>query len=380
MRVEEVTTRADLRAFLDLPLRLHPRGLAVPLLASTVTDWWRGRSPHPAPVTLLLARDGTGAVVGRTTVHTDARLDARLGARSLLFGATEFADDDAARALVAALDRRAHGHEQLFGPVSLLPNQTGGVITSGFAARGFVDSPWNPARVPATYEALGFERWGEADTWVVDVPRARDAAASPGRPGQDEWDAAGLTLERGRRSAVPRLVPEVLEVLNRSFAALPYYTPITPAEMAAATDGLGFLVDEDLLLLARDSVSGALVAFLLVVPDLTAFVQRARGRLGPLRQLELLATRGRYREEAVLVIQGTAPERQGRGVLTLLSRELHAALARNGYSRLRCTMIGRDNPGSARQLERFGGRPLHGTTFYRRPVAHAAATTRTGTP
>lgn len=364
MRVDEVASRADLRAFLDLPLRLHPRDLAVPLLARTVEQWWSGRSPHPEPVTLLLARDDAGTVVGRTTVHTDVRLDERLGTRSLLFGATEFADAQTAAALVAELERRGAGREQLFGPVALLPNQTGGVITAGFERRGFVDSPWNPATVPAVYEGLGFERWGEADTWVVDVA----ATAADGAPRDGEWAAAGVVVERARRSQVDRLVPEVLDVLNRSFAALPYYTPITEAEMAAATDGLAFLVDEDLLMLARDAVTGALVAFVLVVPDITAFVQRAGGRLGPLRQLQLLATRRRYRHEAVLVIQGTEPAWQGRGVLTLLSRQLHASLARTGYERLRCTMIGRDNPASRRQLERFGGRPLHGCTFYRRPL------------
>ncbi|MBO0898717.1 hypothetical protein J1G43_01905 [Cellulomonas sp. zg-ZUI22] len=370
LRVEPVTSRADLRDFVDLPLRLHPRELAVPLLASTVRAWWRGTSPHPEPVELLLVRDGAGRAVGRTTVHTDARLDARLGAPSLLFGATEFADAPAAAALVRALEDRAAGRTQLFGPVSLLPNQSGGVITSGFAARGFVDSPWNPAHVPATYEALGFERWGEADTWAVDVA----AASRDGLPSEAEWVAAGLRLERGRRSQVGRLVPEVLAVLNRSFAALPYYTPITDAEMAFATDGLGHLVDEDLLLLARDATTGELVAFVLVVPDITAFLQRVGGRLGPLQQLRLLVTRHRYRRDAVLVIQGTEPDRQGQGVLTLLSRTLQAHLARGGYGRLRSTFVGRDNPASARQFQRFGGRPLHGVTFYRRPVATGTTT------
>lgn len=368
--VTEVRTRADLRDFLDLPLRLHPRDLAVPLLAATVESWWRGTSPHPEPVTLLLARDAAGRAVGRTTVHTDARLDARLGAPSLLFGATEFAGPEAAAALVAELDRRAAGRAQLFGPVGLLPNQSGGVVTSGFDERGFIDSPWNPAEVPATYQALGFERWGESDTWVVDV----DPAAADGLPTPAEWRAAGLRLERGRRSQVSRLVPEVLAVLNRSFAALPYYTTITDAEMAAATDGLGHLVDEDLLLLARDATTGTLIAFVLVVPDITAYVQRVGGRLGLLRQLRLLATRGRYRREAVLVIQGTEPDRQGQGVLTLLTRTLHAHLARGGYTRLRSTFVGRDNPASARQFQRAGGRPLHGVTFYRRPVAPATPT------
>lgn len=359
--MDPVRSRADLRAFLDLPLRLHPRDLAVPLAAPTVRSWWRGTSPHPEPVELLLVRDDAGRVVGRSTVHTDARLDRRLGRRSLLFGATELADAAAARALVAELERRGTGREQLFGPVSLLPNQSGGVITSGFAERGFVDSPWNPAWVPALYEDLGFERWGESDTWVVDV-----APVDP--PSDGEWRAAGLRLDHGRRSRIATLVPEVLAVLNDAFADLPYYTPITDAEMAAATDGLAYLVDEDLLLLARDATTGAVVAFVLVIPDVTRFLQRTGGRLGPLRQLQLLLTRARYRQDAVLVIQGTAPQRQGQGVLTLLSRTLQANLAAGGYHRLRCTMIGRDNPASARQLERFGGRPLHGCTFYRRPL------------
>jgi GNAT superfamily N-acetyltransferase len=364
LTVAPVRSRSDLCDFVDLPRRLHPRELAVPLLSSTIESWWRGTSPHPEPIELLLVRDASGATVGRTTVHTDARLDTRLGTPSLLFGATEFADDEAAGALLGAIQDRADGRSQLFGPVSLLPNQSGGVITSGFASRGFVDSPWNPARVPATYEALGFERWGESDTWLVEVnPSSRAAAPTAG-----EWEAAGLRLERGRRSQVARLVPEVLGVLNRSFAALPYYTTITDEEMAAATDGLGYLVDEDLLLLARDAVTGELVAFVLVVPDITSFVQGTGGRLGLLQQVRLLATRRRYRREAVLVIQGTDPARQGRGILTLLSRTLHANLAAGGYTRLRSTFVGRDNPASARQFERVGGRPLHGVTFYSRPV------------
>lgn len=364
MRVETVTTRRQLAAFLRLPLDLHPRDLAVPLQHPTVRSWWRGTSPHPGgPVELLLVRDAAGRVVGRSTVHRDARFDEKLGTRALLFGATEFADADAAGALFAAVEARAAGERELVGPVSLLPNQTGGVVTAGWAERGFVDSPWNPAAVPAVYEAAGFRRWHEADTWLVDV---RPVAA----PTPAEWAAAGVRPERGSRRAVGRLVPELLDLLNASFAQLPYYTPITPAEMAAATDGLAWLLDERLLLLARDG-SGAAVGFVLAVPDITGFLQATGGRLGPLQQLRLLATRRRYREDAVLVIQGTRPDLQGRGILTLLSRELHAGLSAGGYRRLRVTSIGRDNPASARQAERFGGRPLHGLTFYRRPVPPA---------
>jgi GNAT superfamily N-acetyltransferase len=369
VRVETVADDAAFREFIDLPIRLWPHELAVPLLESTIRSWYRGTSPHPESVRLVLVRDDDGRVVGRSTVHTDARLDEKFGVTSQLFGATDFASDEAAAALFAHLDdaARAAGKQQLLGPVSLLPNQSAGVITSGFGERGFVDSAWNPEWVPGVYEAAGFARAEEAQTWSIRVGAVPTTA-----PASAEFAAAGIRLEYGEKSKTETLIPELLHVLNAAFEQLPYYTPITPAEMAAATDGLSFLLDERLLLLARDAESGEAVAFILVLPDISPFVQKVHGRLTALRQLQLLLTRGRYRREAILIIQGTAPERQGRGILTLLSRQLQTNLATGGYRRLRTTTVGLGNVGSAKQFSRFGGTPLHGSTLYRRPTSPAS--------
>ncbi|MCU1482948.1 MAG: hypothetical protein JWQ19_3734 [Subtercola sp.] len=416
LTVERVTGEAALREFIELPLRLWPGGLYVPLLESSIRSWFTGESPHPEPIELVVVRDssdanyqidlnrqsdtnrqshpsdpdqpnqpsgpkeprdlsamghGRGRVVARSTVHSDQRLNEKLGEKLLLFGATEFEDDAAAQALFAHLEERAReaGASALFGPVSLLPNQSGGVITSGFDQRGFVDSAWNPVWVPSVYESAGFERWGEADTYLVRPGRLSDA---PRRPSADEWRAAGMRLEYGSKRRMGRLIPELLALLNASFAQLPYYTQITAAEMAAATDGLAFLLDERLLLLARDARSNRATAFVLVIPDITEFMQKVGGRLSLPRQLQLLATRGRYRREAVLVIQGTDPARQGQGILSLLTRQLQHNLRERGYSALRSTYIGRDNPASAAAFTRFGGRPLQAYTFYRKPVPGAA--------
>jgi hypothetical protein len=370
MRVETVADGRAFREFVELPGRLWPRNLAVPLLESTLRSWYRGTSPHPEPVRLVLVRDDGGRVVGRSTVHTDARLDEKFGVASQLFGATEFASADAASALFDHLDdtARTAKRRQLLGPVSLLPNQSAGVITSGFTERGFVDSAWNPEWVPGVYEAAGFVRTQEAQTWSIDV-----GAVPAEPPTPHEYARAGIRLEYGDKTKTETLIPELLGVLNAAFEQLPYYTRITPAEMAAATDGLSFLLDERLLLLARDDVSGAPVAFILVLPDISPFVQKVGGRLTALRQLELLLTRGRYRQEAILIIQGTAPARQGRGILTLLSRQLQANLVAGGYRRLRTTTVGLENIGSARQFSRFGGTPLHGSTLYRRPITEGSA-------
>ena len=156
-------------------------------------------------------------------------------------------------------------------------------------------------------------------------------------------------------------------MLNASFAQLGYYTEISAAQLAEQTDGLAFLLDEGLLLWLEKA--GRPVAFIVAVPDISEFLMTVRGRLGIVEQLRLLATRSRYRRDAVLVIKGTVPSEQGRGYLTLLSREVHRHLEAAGYRALRSTFVERGNAASAAQYLRAGGRPLHGYTFYERAGA-----------
>ena len=91
------------------------------------------------------------------------------------------------------------------------------------------------------------------------------------------------------------------------------------------------------------------------------------GRLGMVNQLRLLATRRRYRRDAVLIIKGTVPRRAGPGLPDAAVRaSCTATCATAATGRLRSTFVERGNPASAAQYRRAGGRPLHGYTFYER--------------
>lgn len=332
--VERVSSRAQFREF--AALRSEP-----PLLRSEMRAWYTGRHWFPG-IILWLARDEEGAACGRMMTHHSPALSAKLGMDTGLFGAFVARDADTARALLRHAVQIT-GHTHLFGPVTPLPNVTGGVIRSGFEHRAFFDSAWNPEFVPRVLEEEGFTPWGIADTWEIAVA---DMPDDP--PTEEECRDKGITLERARRFRAP----DIREVLNASFAQLPYYTEIGPAQMKAQMSGLGVIMDPDLIWLARDD-SGEVVGFVLVVPDP---VEILRGRWW-----HLFRRRGR---DAVLIVQGTRPDMQGRGVLGLLTRQLYAALRAGAYRRLRVTFIGRDNPASARVFEKVGGRPLHELCFY----------------
>ncbi|MEV0387336.1 hypothetical protein [Nonomuraea sp. NPDC050643] len=355
--LRRVESRRDLRDFLGLTDRLYAgEERFVPPLHATVRAWHR----DGVPLFVLRRR---GRVVARTTLHTDAALDAKLGRDTQLFGLTEFAEEAAEELFdgigAAALDG---GRKAVFGPVSLLPNQAGGVITSGFAERGFIDSAWNHAYYPAAYESHGFTRRFESDTWICPVPDGPVFAFDDAR-----IEAEGLTVHRGDRRRIGEQLPILREMLNASFAGLGYYTEISAGQLAAQTDGLAYLLDEALLLYLTKA--GRPIAFVLCLPDISRFVARIRGDLHLLHQLRLLVTRSRYRREAVLIIKGTVPDEQGHGYMRLLSRELHEGLRRGGYHTLRSTYVERTNPGSAAQYVAMGGRPLHGYTFYAKDVA-----------
>ena len=378
IEVRRVSSELEFLEFVELPGRVSDPSREVPVLESTLRSWWKGpRSPrrdsaaHESAVELLLAyREGTP--VARAVTHTSAALDAKLSSSLQLFGAVAAADAEALASIIVAVEERAarSGRDELLGPVTLLPNQVGGVITSGFGERGFVEGAWNPDWAPSAYERLGFATWNESATWIARLEQGRlgpiegDAFTAPT---EAELNAAGIVIQRASRLRFSRDVARQRQLVNAAFAELPYYTPISRAQMREATSGLIAIIDPSIWVFALDAETREPLGFLLCVPDVTRIVQRSSGRIGPRQLLEIWRQRKEPRE-AVLTIQGTAPEARGRGISTLLGRTVGEALIEGGYTALRSTYIGRENAASARQLSRMGGQELQQTVFYRRAV------------
>ena len=367
-----VSSRRQLDDWIALTDRLYAgTPQFVPPVRQQLRDFHAQKAPylrHGDIELLSLVREG--AVVARTTAHTNAKLDAKLAGPHLLFGFTEFVDDDAVfAALVDALESRARrlGARRLFGPVNLLPNQSGGVVTSGYDERGFVDSPYNHPYYPALYERHGFERRFEGETFVL---QGLDRGGPPVEElfpfDQDRIERERLEVRHVNRRRMKQELDVVRRLLNASFAQLGYYTEIDADELAYQVAGLGFLLDERIALYLFKA--GEPIGFVLCIPDISDFVRRVNGNLGPLSQLRLLLTRGRYRSEAICVIQGILPAEQGKGYLRLLTRELLRNLRAAGYRTLRGTFIEHGNVASSAHADRLG-RPLHGVTFYVRELA-----------
>ncbi|GAA0036357.1 MULTISPECIES: nitroreductase family protein [Brevibacterium] len=396
LRTYRVTTKPELRDFIRLTARIADlRGESdqvVPLFASDIADWSSGSGWFAEEVELWLLTDDSGAAVGRVMCHRSRLLAERLcdgpGAQApqtLFFGALEALDGSVLEEIIALILSRAQalGATRVFGPVSPLPNVTGGLVTAGFEHPGFFDTAWNPAFVASGFADAGFSPWGPAQTWEVRVdriPHARATAVSPA-----EWAERGLRRRPVSRLRMRAFAARLLPTLNSSFAALPYFTQISPAQLHAQMAGLSALADPSLIVdvVGADEDDDAPTrCFALVIPDPVPVLRRHGGRLGPAAIGDLLRHRSRLRD-AVLIIQGTEPRFQGQGLLSLVTREVYSALAAGGYRRLRVTFIAEDNPASAAVFSKAGGTPLHGLCFLDRRLGEdepAPAQTTAGAP
>ena len=380
MRPRRVSDRADLAEFIDLAPRLaRARGEEdhyVPLFAADIRDWFTGRGWFDEPVELWLFDSEQGVTAARVMCHRSAALAAELdsahaSAPPLFFGAAEAIDAEALSGVISFLVERAEqvGASRIFGPVSPLPNVTGGLLTDGVDRPGFFDSAWNPAFCWPTFAEAGFEAWGLAHTWEVPVgsiPAARATAVTAA-----EWQRLGLRRRRVSRFGLRRFADRLLPTLNSAFASLPYYTAISPSQLRSQMQGLSALMDPDLIIDitgAHDPADAPPRCFALVIPDPAPILRRHGGRLGVRAFLDLLRHRHTMRD-AVLIIQGTDPRHQGSGLLSLAIRDLNSALIAKGYRRLRVTFIAEDNPASAAVFARSGGRKMHRLVFVDRQLS-----------
>jgi GNAT superfamily N-acetyltransferase len=365
-----VTTKAEFDAWLALTEQIYGRQPThfVPPLVSQVQYWWQQRYKTAvfSGLEFYGVYDQMGRIVARTTAHQHLGLSEKLAYQAQLFGYTEWVDQPGVvdflwqqlEAVAAA--NRAQG---LFGPVSLLPNQAGGVVTAGFDQPAFVDGAYSPPYYARDYQKGGFKSRFAAQTWQTHRPEWTKVELDKVFAGAADALPSNLQLKKISGWGWANLIPALGQVLNDSFAQLGYYTFIPEAELRRQVKDLAAIIDPEIALYIEQA--GKPVAFCLCIPDISAILRRSHGKPQVWDWLKLLWQR-RNLKEAVLIIQGTVPAYQGQGLSKALTHQLVRNLLSSGYTKLRTTWIEPSNLASSAQLKKVGAQPLHEVTFFER--------------
>jgi GNAT superfamily N-acetyltransferase len=346
LTIEKIDTnnKVKVKQFVDLPYRLYrdcPQWVP-PLYIDAYLPLNRKKHPffeHSEADFFLAVRDGE--VVGRICAAINRRFnDYHKTKKAQFYGFEAINDQEVANALFeAAIDwARARGMDTLIGPKGLSPFDGYGILVEGFEHRQMMTMMnYNYNYYPKLIEAFGFEK--EVDFVSCYLP-----ANSFKIPERVERIAKRV-LERGHLSVkrfknkreLLRWAPRIGHAYNKAFVNNWEYYPFTEGDVKYAVDNVFMIADPRLikLILHKDEIVGFLFAF----PDVSAALQRARGRLLPFGIIDILREMKRTKTISGNGM-GILPEFQGKGGNAVLYYEMgETVLGFNQFEHVEMTQV-----------------------------------------
>jgi hypothetical protein len=248
---------------------------------------------------------------------------------------------------------RARGLTQVVGPKGFGALDGYGMLVDGYEFRpAMTMMNYNPPYYPAFAERLGFHK--EVD--FVSCYLSAEKFRLPERVHRVAERAAARSGLRVMRFANKRelmaMAPRIGQAYNRTFVNNWEYYPLSEREIKFLTDNiLGFANPRLIkIILHEDDVVGFLFAF----PDVSAAIQRSKGRLLPFGIVDLLLEARRTRWVA-LNGAGVLPEYHGRGGNALMYSEMEKTIHEHKFLHADLTQVAESAVQMRRDLENVGG-------------------------
>ena len=292
--ITPVTSKADKKAFVDLPWRLYANDPNwVPPLKSEVYGVIEpSKNPyfgHAEAQYFLARRDGQ--VVGRISAHIDhlalaQPVEQGMGPGTGNFGFFEAEDPEAGKALIEAAESwlRAKGMTRVLGPISLSIWEEPGLLIEGHDHPPTVMMGHNSPAYQAMIEGAGYQPVKQLKTYELDI-------TNPFPPLIQRIVSSGEKSDRIRirqvdKSKFDAEAAILLGILNDAWGRNWGFVPITDAEVAHTGKKLKPIVFEDLIMIAE--LDGEPVAFMMTLPDLNEATAPLNGSLLPFGWAKLL--------------------------------------------------------------------------------------------
>jgi GNAT superfamily N-acetyltransferase len=361
IRVEAVDLddRRQVGRFLELPFRLyrgHP--LWVPPIRIDVAAMLNPRK-HPfyehSEGEFFVAERG-GQVVGRIGMLENKpynRYHDKRTAQFYLFECEQ--DQETARALFdrASERARARGLTQLVGPKGFGPLDGYGMLVEGFEFRpAMTMMNYNPPYYPKFAEALGFRKEVDFVSCYLDPDKFKIEERIH-RIAQRAAERSGLRVIRFETKKELRAwAARIGQAYNQAFVNNWEYYPLSDREIQFVLDNVLTVADPKLIKLIAHGER--VVGFLFAFPDVSAAIQRSRGRLLPFGIFDLLLEFKRTKWVAINGA-GILPEFQGRGGNALMYSEMEKTVRGAGFRHADLTQVAETAVQMRHDLENLGG-------------------------
>ncbi|CAG1003613.1 Protein YghO [Anaerolineales bacterium] len=246
---------------------------------------------------------------------------------------------------------RSRGLTKILGPKGFTPMDGFGLLVKGFEHRPAFGLPYNPDYYPSLIQAIGFEPLHEAVSGYIgtDIQFPQRIHELAERIQQRR----GLRIARyAKRSDLRALVPKLKDLYNGALRGTAGNAPISDEEANALASQMLWFADPKLIKIVMKDDDP--VGFLFAYPDVSAALQKTRGRLFPIGWLTLLRERNRT-DWLNINGAGLIPEYRGSGGTAILYSEIFKSVGETGqFKHAEVVQIGMENEAMQRDMENFG--------------------------
>jgi len=343
--------------FLGLPFVLYrdcPQWVP-PLAHEASSQLDRRRHPfyRHSDAAFFLVRTDSGRAAGRIAVLDHRHFNEFNRERTAFFYLFECIEDSTAAKMLfdaAAQWARSRGLTRLWGPKGFTALDGMGLLVRGFEHRPALGIPYNFSYYQSLVEESGFR--GTTD--VVSGYFGRDAQLPEHihRVAELVQRRRGLRILTFRsRRDLAQVVPRLQKLYNDSLAGTTGNSPLTDDEARAMADQILWLADPRLIkLIAKGD---ELVGFVFAYPDISAALQRTRGRLFPFGWIDLLLELRRTKW-INLNGAGIVEKYRGLGGTAILFDEMAKSLRAGKFEHADIVQVGVENDKMQRELRDLG--------------------------
>lgn len=325
--IVEVTTRQQLRRFVDFPNQLYkdvPQFVPA-TYGDDLDDWDRKKNPafsYCEARCWLALREGE--IVGRIGAILSRKSNSKWGTNRLRFTQVDFIDDpEVSGALFETVENWARelGCTAVHGPLGFTDMDREGMLVEGFDRRGCFFTYYNHPYYMQHMAALGY---------VKDVDWVENLITAP----QDEKTFARWrklsdyvkhrqklhTLRvRTRLDYFPLLKP-FFQLVNEAYAPLYGTVDLTPEQIKKYSMKFAPLIIPQLTCFVMNE-QNELVAFGVSAPSIAEAMKKSRGRLFPTGWVRVLHA-FRKNDTIDLLLIAVRPDLQGKGVNAIILSEV----------------------------------------------------------
>lgn len=365
LTVEKVNTRqkAQVRRFVQLPFQFYqstPQWVP-PILMDVETMLNRQKHPffeHSDGDFFIAVRDGKD--VGRIGVFENKRFNQYHGTKYAHFYFFECENNlETAQALFERAYEWAHqrGLDTILGPKGMGPLDGYGMLIEGFEHRQMMTMvSYNHPYLPRFMEQMGFQK--EVDFVSCYLPRESFNLDERIHRIAERVQQRG-TLQVKRFKNKRELIawsPRIGKAYNEAFVNNWEYYPLTEREVKFVVDNIMTIADHRLIKIITHGED--VVGFLLGFPDVSAAIQRCKGRVLPFGIVDILMELRRT-DWIALNGAGILPEFQGRGGNALLYSEMEKTVRSPhfNFAHAEMTQVAETAVQMRKDLINLGGKP-----------------------